>query len=263
MRRGPSVKISRCRASGYSMNDRGRPVCSSRSGSRSAAAQPTSCCSAARHTSPRGSTAPKRSFPHARASCPESQAWEGCPIATRPRSSSRISIARSVTHEKLYVLAMRPTRLSSERRLVLVVGAVMFVDTMFFAAIAPLLPSLAHELHLSKLSAGVMTAGYPFGTLVGSLPGGILAVRAGPKRTMIAGLALLGASTLAFGFLNSVAWLDAARILEGLGGACTWAGGLAWIVAEAPTERRGSLIGNALGAAIAGSLFGPVIGTAA
>lgn len=158
---------------------------------------------------------------------------------------------------------MATARTSAERRLVIVMGAVVFVDTMFYAAIAPLLPSLAHSLHLSKLSAGVMTAGYPAGTLIGALPGGVLAVRAGPKRTVYAGLALLAGSTLAFGFLNDVVWLDAARFVEGVGGACSWAGAVAWIVADAPAERRGSLIGAALGAAIAGSLFGPVIGTIA
>lgn len=93
--------------------------------------------------------------------------------------------------------------------------------------------------------------------------GGVLAARAGPKRAVYAGLVLLAASTLAFGFLNSVALLDAARFVEGLGGACSWAGGVAWIVAEAPPGRRGTLIGTALGAAIGGALFGPIIGTAA
>ena len=151
----------------------------------------------------------------------------------------------------------------SERRLVRVIGAVVFVDTMFYAAIAPLLPALAHSLHLSKLSAGVLTAAYPVGTLVASIPGGILAVRIGPKRTVYVGLGLLACSTLAFGFVQNVALLDAARLLEGVGGACSWAGGLAWIVAEAPPRRHGAAIGAALGAAIGGSLFGPMIGTVA
>jgi MFS family permease len=152
---------------------------------------------------------------------------------------------------------------AAERRLVLIIGAIVFVDTMFYAAIAPLLPTLARELHLSKLSAGAMTAAYPVGTLVGSLPGGMLAARYGPKLTVIAGLSLLACSTLAFGFLHNAALLDAARFAEGLGGACSWAGGLAWIVAEAPVHRRGALIGSVLGAAIGGALFGPVIGTVA
>ncbi len=154
-------------------------------------------------------------------------------------------------------------RNGSLRRLVLVIGAIVFVDTMFYAAIAPLLPTLSHELGLSKLSAGVLTASYPLGTLLGSLPGGVLAARAGPRFTVCSGLALLGVSTLAFGFLNSVALLDAARFAEGVGGACSWAGGLAWIMDEAPVERRGALIGGALGAGIAGALFGPIVGTIA
>jgi MFS family permease len=158
---------------------------------------------------------------------------------------------------------MTAVRQTAERRLVAVVAAVVFVDTLFYAAIAPLLPKLAHELGLSKLSAGVMTASYPLGTLVGSLPGGILAVRAGPKRTVYAGLALLSGSTLAFGLLHNAAALDLARFVEGVGGACSWAGGLAWIVAEAPPQRRGALIGTAVGSAIGGALFGPVIGTIA
>jgi MFS family permease len=154
-------------------------------------------------------------------------------------------------------------RMGRERRLVFVVGAVVFVDTMFYAAITPLLPTLAHQLHLSKLSAGVMTGAYPAGTLVGSLPGGVLAVRAGPKRTVYVGLALLAVSTLAFGVLQSAAALDLARFVEGVGGACSWAGGLAWIVSEAPAGRRGELMGAALGAAVGGALFGPVVGTIA
>jgi MFS family permease len=99
--------------------------------------------------------------------------------------------------------------------------------------------------------------------LVGSIPGGVLAVRAGPRFTVCTGLVLLACSTIAFGVLHQAAALDIARFVEGVGGACSWAGGLAWIVAETPADRRGATIGRALGAAIGGALFGPVIGTVA
>ena len=155
------------------------------------------------------------------------------------------------------------SRNAADRRLVLVVGAVVFVDTMFYAAITPLLPGLVHSFHLSKLSAGVMTAAYPLGMLIASIGGGLLAVRIGPKRTVYTGLVLLAGSTLAFGFVDSPLLLDAARFVEGVGGACSWAGGLTWIVAAAAPDRRGAMIGSALGAAIAGALLGPVIGTVA
>ncbi len=157
----------------------------------------------------------------------------------------------------------RSTDEPADRRLLLVISVVVFVDTMFYAVIAPLLPGLAHELRLSKSSAGLMTASYPIGTLVGSLPGGVLAVRVGPRFAVCTGLALLASSTVAFGWSSGVAALDAARFIEGVGGACSWAGGLAWLVADTSRQQRGGRIGRALGAAIAGALFGPVIGTIA
>lgn len=149
------------------------------------------------------------------------------------------------------------------RPLVRAVSVVVFVDTMLFAVIAPLLPGLAHELHLSKASAGLLTASYAIGMLVAALPCGVLAARVGPRPTMCAGVVLLAASTAAFGFLHDAAALNLARIAEGAAGACSWGGGMAWIADETPVDRRGALIGYATAAAIAGSLFGPVVGTVA
>jgi MFS family permease len=149
------------------------------------------------------------------------------------------------------------------RRLVILVGAAVLIDTAFFAVVAPLLPMLSHQLHLSKAGAGLLTACYPAGMLVASIPGGMLAMRFGPRLTVCAGLALLGCSTIAFGVLNTAAGLDLARFVEGVAGACSWAGGLAWLVAAAPSDRRGVTIGQAVGAAVAGSMAGPAIGALA
>ena len=145
----------------------------------------------------------------------------------------------------------------------LVVSAAVFIDTMFYAVISPLLPGLSHQLGLSKLSAGVMTASYPAGMLIGSFPGGVLAVRRGPRSTVCVGLLMLVVSTVAFGWLDSAPALDLARFAEGFGGACSWAGGIAWLVAATPVERRGAVIGKALAMAIGGALFGPAIGAVA
>jgi MFS family permease len=149
------------------------------------------------------------------------------------------------------------------RRLFWLVAAVVLVDTMFFAAVAPLLPYYSDELDLSKTGAGILTAAYPAGTFAGALPGGWLATRWGVKPTLLVGLAMLGATSLVFAFANHIVLLDGARFVQGIGGACMWAAGMAWLVSAAPTDRRGELIGAALSAAIVGVLLGPVLGGAA
>jgi MFS family permease len=149
------------------------------------------------------------------------------------------------------------------RRLFWLVAAVVLVDTMFFAAVAPLLPHYSDELDLSKTGAGILTAAYPAGTFVGALPSGWLATRWGVKPTLLLGLAMLGLASLGFAFAGNIVLLDSARFIQGVGGACMWAAGMAWLVSAAPADRRGEMIGAALSAAIVGVLLGPVLGGAA
>jgi len=149
------------------------------------------------------------------------------------------------------------------RRLLLLASAVVFVDTMFFAAVVPLLPGLTDDFGLSKTAAGVLSGSYAAGTLVAAIPGGVMAARFGVRRTVITGLALMSASGVAFAFADTVALLDASRFLQGIGGAFSWAGALGWLVGASPRERRGEMIGSAMAAAIAGVLAGPALGAAA
>jgi MFS family permease len=149
------------------------------------------------------------------------------------------------------------------RRLVAFACLVVFVDTMFYAAITPILPELSDQYDLSKTGAGILAAAYPVGTFLGALPGGWMAARVGVKPTVLLGLSTLVVSSIAFAFAESILVLDVARFVQGLGGAASWAGSLAWLIGAAPSERRGELIGTALAAAVAGALFGPVVGALA
>ncbi len=146
------------------------------------------------------------------------------------------------------------------RRLFALVAAVILVDTMFYAAIVPLLPTYADELGLSKTAAGVLSASYAAGTLIASVPAGFFAARVGVRPAMLVGLGMLGISSAVFAFADDVVVLDLARFAQGLGGACAWTGGLTWIMASAPRERRGEMIGSVLAVAIFGIMLGPVLG---
>lgn len=136
----------------------------------------------------------------------------------------------------------------------------MFFDTLFFAALTPLLPHYAHELHLGKAGAGILSAAYPAGALVGALPSGVVAARWGAKRTVLLGLTIVATCTVLFGIADQPWQLDAARFAQGLASAFSWTGAMAWLVAAAPPGRRGRLIGTAFATAVGGALFGPVLG---
>jgi MFS family permease len=147
--------------------------------------------------------------------------------------------------------------------LVVLVSAVVLVDTIFFTALTPLLPHYVHSLGLSKAQAGFLVASYPVGTLVGAVPGGVLASRLGVRPAVLLGLAAMSVASLVFGYAHSMAELDTARFVQGVAGASTWAGGLAWLAAAATPERRGAALGTAFSAAVGGALLGPLVGAVA
>jgi MFS family permease len=149
------------------------------------------------------------------------------------------------------------------RRLLLLVCALVWVDTLLYSALTPLLPHFEDTLNLSKAGVGVLVAAYAAGALVGGLPGGAAAARLGPRRAVLVGVTLMGLASLGFAFAHGFWPLAAARFLQGVGSGFTWAGAFAWLLAATPSGRRGEVIGTAMGAAVFGALLGPVVGAAA
>ena len=104
----------------------------------------------------------------------------------------------------------------------MLVGGIVFVDTMFFVALTPLLPDYADEYGLSKAGAGVLSAAYPAGALLGGIPGGLATAKIGARATAIGGLVVIAVTTFVFATADSIWLLDASRFVQGFGSAFAW-----------------------------------------
>ena len=102
------------------------------------------------------------------------------------------------------------------------VGSILFLDSVFYAAVVPILGRLSHEFALSTDQAGLLVGAYAAGTLLGAYPGAWSASRLGPRRSVLLGLCGLASGCVLFAAASSFTGLELARLLQGLGGACSW-----------------------------------------
>ncbi len=149
------------------------------------------------------------------------------------------------------------------RRLLVLSSSAVLIETLFFAALAPLLPGFADEFSLSKWESGLLVAAYALGGAVAAVPAGVIATRTDVRRVTISGLLIVAGTSVAFGMVDTYWLLVLARFAQGAGGSFVWTGALAWLITATPRARRGEMIGIAMAAAIGGALLGPVLGGAA
>jgi MFS family permease len=149
------------------------------------------------------------------------------------------------------------------RRLLALSCAIVLVDTIFYAALYPLVPYFQDEFGLSKSVVGVLSGAYGAGVLVGSVPSGYLASRSGVRVTALVGLTLMSVTSVMFALVDAAWLLVLTRFLGGFGSALSWVAAFTWLVDRAPEERRAELIGVMVSAAVVGALLGPVLGSVA
>jgi MFS family permease len=155
------------------------------------------------------------------------------------------------------------SRITAMRRLLLLCCAIVLADTIFYAALTPLVPYFNEEFGLSKSAVGLLGGAYGAGVLAGAAPGGYLASRLGVKAAALVGLALLSITSVGFALADETWLLVLTRFVGGFGSALSWVAAFTWLVARAPEDRRGELIGVMLSAAVVGALLGPAFGSAA
>jgi MFS family permease len=149
------------------------------------------------------------------------------------------------------------------RRVLILTSSLIFIDLLFFSLLTPLLPTYVRDLGLNKSQAGVLGGAYAWGSVFAALPAGFFAQRFGPRPVVCVGLLLLSTASVVVGWVSHIAILDLARFVQGIAGAVVWSGALTWLVAMAPSDRKGEVVGISVAAGGVGALLGPAVGALA
>jgi EmrB/QacA subfamily drug resistance transporter len=131
------------------------------------------------------------------------------------------------------------------------------------AVVNTALPSMARDLHSSLSGVQWVIDAYtlPLAALV--LSAGSIADRRGRRRAFAFGMAVFTAASLACALARNIVFLDAARAVQGLGGAVLFATSLAILADAFPEARERAGAMAAYGATIGGSyVVGPAAGGA-
>jgi MFS family permease len=155
---------------------------------------------------------------------------------------------------------VKSSRSDHHRRLLPLAAALVFVDTLFFTALVPLLPYYVDRFDLSGTQVGILSGSYALGSLALALPAGVFVRRWGPRSIIFVGLLALAVFSLTFALGESTLVLDGARAGQGAAGALIFSGALTWVIDGLPAANRGRAIGTVGGAGIFGALLGPGVG---
>jgi predicted MFS family arabinose efflux permease len=146
--------------------------------------------------------------------------------------------------------------LRSERLLVLLVGAVQFVNILDFMIVMPLGPDFAVALGIPASRLGFIGGSYTAAASVAGLVGGLFLDRFDRRKALAVAMGGLVLGTLAGGFAVGLGSLLAARVLAGFFGGPATSISLSIIADAIPPARRGKAMGSVMGAFSAASVLG-------
>lgn len=149
----------------------------------------------------------------------------------------------------------------ARRRMVL--AACVFASSMAFidgSALTVALPRLKADLGADLVAVQWVVNGYVLALAALTLIGGALADAYGKARMLVLGCLLFGAASAACALAPSVAWLIAARVVQGVAAAVVAPASLALIGAVYPRADRNRAIGLWAAASALTTAGGPILG---
>ncbi|GAA1695577.1 MFS transporter [Fodinicola feengrottensis] len=137
----------------------------------------------------------------------------------------------------------------------------LFAAFTAFGITVPVLPVLiTGRLHGSSFEVGLTFALNAITALVVRPYAGQFAQRVGTRPAMLLGCGLAAASTVFYVLPLGIPGILVGRIMMGAGSALLFVGGAVWIVAMAPTDRRGQWVGLYGLGPWSGLIAGPIVG---
>lgn len=147
-------------------------------------------------------------------------------------------------------------KVTSERSVIFVMGAVQFVNILDFIMVMPLGPDFSHSLGFPSSKLGLVGAGYTMAASLAGLMGAMFMDRVDRRQGLFWCLCGLFLGTVAGGFAWDLPSLMATRVFAGIFGGPASAFALAIISDVVPVERRGRAIGAVMGAFSLASVLG-------
>lgn len=148
----------------------------------------------------------------------------------------------------------------SERLVVLVIGAVQFINVLDFVMVIPLAPDFIRDLGITSSSVPLVASAYTLAAAFAGLVGSIFLDRFDRRQALAIAMAGLSLGTLLATFAGSFATLLAARFIAGSFGGPATSLSYSIIADIVPPERRGKAMGAVMGAFSAASVFGVPLG---
>eukprot|EP00898_Chlorokybus_atmophyticus_P002463 jgi/Chlat1/3217/Chrsp22S03496 len=181
--------------------------------------------------------------------------------------SAPIGSARSNTSILLRLL--KCVSLSRTTKLWFACNALLFIDAVMYAIVAPFLSLQAEKLNASSLLTGITFSIYSVAVMLGSAPAGLLSARLGRRTMMAMGVSIVSISCIFFGLVpilyaqSSLAVVFTLFIVcrgaQGLGASCIETSSMALLCDTFP-DSVGSVMGTAEACMGAGLMAGAPLG---
>ncbi len=157
-------------------------------------------------------------------------------------------------------IAGKPLAIEGGRPLLVLVCLLVFVDSVGYGLIVPVLPRYSQELGVGDFGIGFLFSVYAIAVLLAGIPLGWMSDRLGRKPFIIFGMLAMSGAFIFYALAEGYWMLVVARTLDGLTAAATWSAGLALLGDYYQDEVMGEKMGYAMGAAALGGIAGPLIG---